>query len=145
MSTWCTAADLGTAHYIGQETCALCHKEIAASQQQTLMAGTWQGRTTSRLPASFNVQATESPTYEIRRSEAAFQCSIGLPDGLQTTLPVETIMGGSRHGLGFLIRINEIDGIPLARPALVQARYAWSFTQNKLLLAPGCSAAKPDT
>jgi tetratricopeptide (TPR) repeat protein len=147
LSTWCTAADSGPAHYVGQETCALCHKEIAASQQHTAMAGTWQGRTTSRLPASFDAQVIESPglTYEIRRAEGAFQCSVGLPDGSQTTLPAETIMGGSRHGLGFLIRIKEIDGIPLARPALVQARYAWSLTQNKLLLAPGCSAAKPDS
>ncbi|HEX4228207.1 MAG TPA: peptidylprolyl isomerase [Bryobacteraceae bacterium] len=144
LSTWCTAADLGPAHYVGQETCALCHKQIAAGQQHTAMAGTWQGRMTSRLPASFDAKATEPPAYEIRRSENGFQSSIALPDGSQTTLPVETIMGGSRHGLGFLIRIKEIDGIPLARPALVQARYAWSLTQKKLLLAPGCSAAKPD-
>ena len=36
-----------------------------------------------------------------------------------------------------------MDGTPLARPALVQARYAWSPERSKLLLAPGCSAAKP--
>jgi tetratricopeptide (TPR) repeat protein len=131
-------------HFVGQETCALCHKQIAATQQHSAMAGTWQGRTTSRLPASFDVQATNSSTYQVRRSEGGFQCSIGLPDGSQTTLHVETIMGGSRHGLGFLIRIKEIDGIPLARAVLVQARYAWSLSQSKLLLAPGCSAAKPD-
>jgi tetratricopeptide (TPR) repeat protein len=141
-----SAEDSGPGRYIGPETCALCHKQIAANQQHTAMASTWQGRATSRLPVSFDAQITEgaSLVYEIRRSESGFQCFIGLPDESQTTLPVETIVGGSRHGLGFLIRIKEIDGIPLARPALVQARYAWSLTQKKLLLAPGCSAAKSD-
>lgn len=111
------------------------------------MARTWQGKTTARLPAPFTAQVTEAPglSYEIHRTESGFQCSIALPGRSQTTLPVETIMGGSRHGLGFLIRIKDIDGMPLARPALVQSRYAWSLTQNKLLLAPGCSAAKPYT
>ena len=54
-------------------------------------------------------------------------------------------MGGSRHGLGFLIRIKEIAGIPLARPALVQARYAWSLTQNKLAAGPRLFRSQPDT
>jgi tetratricopeptide (TPR) repeat protein len=141
------AAESGPAYYLGQQTCALCHKEIASTQQHTAMANTWQGKITSRLPASFDAQVTEAPgsIYQIRRSEGAFKCLVSLPNGAQTTLSVDSIMGGSRHGLGFLIRIQEIDGIPLARPALVQARYAWSLTQNKLLLAPGSSAAQPDT
>jgi tetratricopeptide (TPR) repeat protein len=143
----CFAADLTAAHYVGQQTCALCHKEIAATQEHTAMAATWQGKMTARLPASFDTRIAEraDQAYKVRRNGNAYQCSLALPDGRHTTLPVETIVGGSRHGLGFLIRVNDVDGMPLARSALVQARYAWSLTQSKLLLAPGCSAAKPDT
>ena len=54
-------------------------------------------------------------------------------------------MGGRRHGLGFLASIRELDGIPLARPTLVQARYEWSPEKKQLLLAPGCVLAKPQT
>ena len=54
-------------------------------------------------------------------------------------------MGGRRHGLGFLLPVNQIDGIPLARPTLVQARYAWSAEKEKLLIAPGCAAGKPQS
>ncbi len=52
-------------------------------------------------------------------------------------------MGGRRHGLGFLSRIDQLGGIPLQRPALIQDRYAWSFTRKALVLSPGCAIAKP--
>ena len=67
------ATDPGPAHYVGKETCALCHQQIALTQQHTAMAGTWQGNTTSRLPPSFAAKATETPgsTYEVSRNGAA--------------------------------------------------------------------------
>ena len=120
--------------------CALCHKDIAAKQAQTAMATTWQDRMTSWLPADFKATVADDLPYELKRSDSKFTYSVG-----KMTLPVDILMGGRRHGLGFLIPISQLDGIPLVRPALIQARYAWSPEKKKLLLAPGCFSAKPET
>jgi predicted CXXCH cytochrome family protein len=96
--------------------CAQCHKDVTAKQAKTAMANTW-------LP--------------VDRATA--------PDDSSLHLPVSFEVGGKRHGVGFLSYISQIAGIPLARKTLIQARYAWSPEHQKLLLAPGCSSAKPET
>jgi len=123
--------------------CASCHKEIAATFAQTAMANTWQNRSTSWLPTSFHASISDDLPYQLARTPASFTYSFESPARSKLSLPVDILMGGRRHGLGFLAPIKELDGIPLARPALVQARYAWSFDRKKLLLAPGCSAGRP--
>jgi len=132
-------------HYVGPEACALCHMEIAQTQKQTAMANTWQGGSTAWLPSKFVATVTEDLPYEIRRSGASFLYSVDAPNGRKLSLPIDILMGGRRHGIGFLASMNELDGIPLARPALIQARYAWSPEQKKLLLAPGCQFNKPQS
>ncbi len=127
-----------TAHLVGAKTCALCHKEIAATQEQTAMATTWQELSTSWLPEPFNASVADDLAYRIQRSGKSFTYSVS-----KTELPVNILMGGRRHGIGFLVPLEQIDGLPLARKVLIQARYAWSPEQNKLLLAPGCSPGKP--
>lgn len=142
----CLALDKGDAHFIGPEPCALCHKDIAAEQRQTAMATTWQGPFTSWLPADFVASAAGSDLpYEIKRDSAGIKCVIEFPAGNKVNPPVTILMGGQRHGLGFLFSINAVEGIPLARPTLIQARYAWSQEKKTLLLAPGCAAAKPES
>jgi Flp pilus assembly protein TadD len=140
----CPAADTPVAHFIGPEACARCHRAIAAQQKQTAMAATWQGRLTTWLPPAFQASAADDLPYELKRTGEAFTYSVGF-GGTQLTLPVEVLMGGRRHGIGFLVSIRELDGIPLARPALVQTRYEWSPERKQLLLAPGCILAKPQT
>jgi tetratricopeptide (TPR) repeat protein len=139
------AATAGDAHFVGPEPCALCHKDIAAKQQRTAMATTWQGRLASWIPASFRASVTDDLPYELKRAGAALTYSVNVPGQPQMSLPVDISVGGRRHGLGFLIPVQQIDGIPLARSALIQARYAWSPEKKRLLLAPGCSAAKPQS
>ena len=140
----CPGADAPVPHFIGPEACALCHRAIAAQQKQTAMAATWQGCLTKWLPPAFQASVADDLPYELKRMGEAFTYSVGF-GGTQLTLPVEVLMGGRRHGLGFLASIRELDGIPLARPALVQARYEWSPERKQLLLAPGCIRAKPQT
>ena len=140
----CPAADTPVAHFIGPEACARCHRAIAAQQKQTAMAATWQGGLTAWLPPAFQASAADDLPYELKRMGEAFTYSVGF-GGTQLTLPVEVLMGGRRHGIGFLASIRELDGIPLARPALVQTRYEWSPERKQLLLAPGCILAKPQT
>jgi Flp pilus assembly protein TadD len=140
----CSAADIARASFVGSKTCGLCHQAIAATQGQTAMATTWQERGTKWLPTNFQAEIADDLAYQFKRTDSAFTYSIDF-DGSKLTLPVDALMGGQRHGLGFLASLRELDGIPLARPTLVQARYEWSPERNQLLLAPGCAFAKPRT
>jgi Flp pilus assembly protein TadD len=141
----CSASNDAEAHYVGPETCALCHKDIAAQQKQTAMANTWQGSLAPWLPASFRASVADDFAYEIKREGETLKNVVEFPAGTKLSLPINIAMGGRRHGLGFLLPVTQIDGIPLARPALVQARYAWSPEKEKLLIAPGCVSAKPQS
>ncbi len=136
----CQTASPADGHYVGPEPCALCHKDIAVKQARTAMATTWQGRLTPSLPSTFDAAVSDDLPYELKRTGDTFSYSVA-----KMSLPVDILMGGRRHGLGFLIPLSQVDGIPLARPALIQARYAWSPEKKKLLLAPGCSSAKPQS
>ncbi len=62
------------------------------------------------------------------------------PNRTALHFPVDVVMGGERHGLGFLFRLESLDGLPLARAPLIQARYFWSPARASLLLAPGLEA-----
>jgi hypothetical protein len=129
------ASGAGDPHFVGPKTCALCHKEIAAQQERTAMANTWQGRSSAWLSPSFDASVADDLLYEVKRSGGELTYSVKLPDRPKLSLPIEISMGGKRHGLGFLLPVSQIDGLSLARAALVQARYAWSPENNKLLLA----------
>ena len=109
------------------------------------MATTWQALSTAWLPPDFNATVSDDLSYDMKRGVSAFTYSVNTSDGAKISLPIKILVGGRRHGLGFLAPISRVDGIPLARPALIQARYAWSPEKNKLLLAPGCSGAKPQS
>ncbi|MEO8660824.1 MAG: tetratricopeptide repeat protein [Bryobacteraceae bacterium] len=125
------------AGYTGPETCALCHRAIADTQTKTPMAETWHGRLTPSLPERWSAHATDGGlAVDIRRVSDHFEYSTAMPDGSKVTLPVEVIMGGERHGLGFLPRIDQLGGITLERPVLLQARYSWSLSKKRLLIAP---------
>ncbi len=141
----CGASNDAGAHYVGPETCALCHKDIAAKQARTAMANTWQGSLASWLPASFSASVADDLAYEIKLAGGGLTNLVEFPAGTKTSFPIGIAMGGRRHGLGFLLPIKEIEGIPLVRPALIQARYAWSPEKQKLLIAPGCTPGKPQS
>ncbi|MBV9763274.1 MAG: peptidylprolyl isomerase [Acidobacteriaceae bacterium] len=143
----CFAADSGTSRYAGAEVCAKCHKDIANTQGATAMAKTWNAASTLPLPAKFDEKKVEGPdpalVYEVRASGGKLQFSVAGPHAAETVLPVETVIGGKRHGISFLARIRELDGIPLARPALIEARYAYSPHSSSLVLSPGFQTEKP--
>ena len=133
-------------NYAGPEVCSKCHKDIAASQISTAMANTWRGALAPSLPAIFDQKKVEGPDpvfqYEVRRLAEHFEFSVIPPHGPQTVLPVEAIIGGERHGMSFLARISQLDGIPLERPALIEGRYAYS-PHGSLVLSPGFLNEKP--
>ncbi len=133
--------------YAGPESCARCHKDISAAQLTTAMANTWKGATAPSLPPDFDVQKVEGPDpplrYEVRRVTNGFAFSVASAQGAKTVLPVEAIIGGKRHGVSFLLRLDKVDGIPLARSTLLEARYAYS-PHGSLILSPGFEAEKPN-
>lgn len=97
----CSAADSSNAQFVGSETCALCHPAIAASQKQSAMATTWQGRGTPWLSSAFQAVIADDLAYEFKRADTAFNYSVEF-GGSRLTLPIEAVVGGQRHGFGFL-------------------------------------------
>jgi hypothetical protein len=103
------------------------------------MANSW------RSAASLAEHADERTTnYQVRRLANGISLAVGTPAGGKATLPVEAIIGGSRHGMSFLGRVEQVDGIALERPALVESRYALS-QHGTLILSAGFSPDKPAT
>ena len=137
------------ASFVGRAVCATCHTNIAAGQRQTAMARTWQGTDTRTLPATYTEQKSEGPdpaiTYRVHRVAHGFRYDVQLPGHSATSMNVEAVMGGDRHGLSFLFRAPDIDGIPLARPPLIEGRYLHYAPENQLALSPGFPGEKPST
>ena len=110
------------------------------------MANTWRGVLAPSLPANFDRRKVEGPDpafqYQVRRLAEGFEFSVIPPQGPRTALPVEAIVGGERHGISFLARVTQVDGLPLERPALIEGRYAYS-PHGSLVLSPGFLTQKP--
>ncbi len=144
LCAWSFGAEMG---YLGRDVCAGCHKDIAATQAQTRMARTWQGLTAKQLPAKYQKSHLEGPDpaidYLIRRTAAGFNFDVHLPGRAAVNYPVEVVMGGTRHGLSFLARIHDIEGLPLDRAPLVETRFLHYAPENKLALSPGFPPEKP--
>jgi len=109
------------------------------------MAKTWHGVVTSSLPLNYDGRAKEGPglEYEIRRQSDHFDYSTAMRDGSKITLPVKVVMGGERHGLSFLGSIEKLGGIPLERPALIEARYVYNTPHHALARSPGFLVEQP--
>ena len=142
------AADSAGTHYAGAAVCASCHKEIAASQTRTAMAKTWDARATP-LPAGYHGRAQEGSTktlqYDVERQTGGFEFSVRTPDGVKTTLPVKAVMGGERNGLSFILSIDKLGGMPLERPALIEARYVYNWPNHALAISPGFASGAPSS
>ena len=123
--------------YAGPSACAPCHKEIAAVQRQSNMARTWL----PPLPAGYNQSR--------REGGFSYHAQAG-PDGVSFTVngvggQVESVVGGERHGVSFLLRLKELDGVALPRPALLETRYLHSVKTHGLALSPGFPEETPGT
>lgn len=133
--------------YVGRDVCAGCHKSIAATQVTTAMAQTWQGAATKLLPQVYSKQHTEGPAplirYEVNRNARGFNFSVEMPGAKPQSFPVVTTMGGRRHGLSFLFKVPDIEGVALPRAPLVEGRYLHYIPSHGLELSPGFPTDKP--
>ena len=139
----------GTNGYVGSEVCAGCHQGIATTQFRTNMAGTWQSLGTNQLPANYFEKHAEGPApeinYEARRTGDKPHYQVQMPGQPPLDFPVETIIGGTRHGVTFLFRIPDLLGSPLPRAPLVEGRFIHSTLYKGLALELGFPEEKPTT
>ncbi len=110
------------------------------------MANTWDAASTLPLPPGFHEKKVEGTPpgfgYEVSTSGGKLEFYLTDPKGSKLVLPVENAIGGKRHGISFLVRVSDLDGIALARPSLIEARYAYS-PHGSLVLSPGFPAETP--
>jgi predicted CXXCH cytochrome family protein len=141
------ARGAATGGYIGSSVCAGCHKQIAATQAMTNMARTWKGASTQQLSSSYSQTTSEDPepaiNYSVARTSRGFEYKVNLPGRPAFSAPVETMVGGERHGLSFLVRVPEVEGELLPRAPLIETRYLNHAPENRLILSPGVSEEKP--
>ena len=136
--------------YLGRDTCAGCHKDIAATHIRTNMARTWQGvAITQHVPANYFQTHAEGPApeieYALKRTGQNLQYRVQMPGQLPVEFPVETMVGGDRHGISFLLRVPALEGLPLPRARLLEARYFHYAEQNRLAFSLGFPEEKPST
>ena len=140
-------AGAGEPGYLGRDVCAGCHRDIATAQLRTNMARAWQGVATPQLPANYSETHPEGPApvieYAFARTGRNIQYRVQMPGQPPLDFPVEATIGGARHGISFLVRVTALEGLPLPRPALVEARYFHYAQQNRLALELGFPEEKP--
>jgi len=138
----------GGGGYLGREACAGCHKSIALTHVRTNMARTWQGVAINKqLPVDYSEAHTEGPTpaieYGLKRLGQNLQYRVQMPGQPALDFPVESMVGGERHGISFLFRVPALDGLPLSRARLLEARYFHYAEGNQLALSLGFPEEKP--
>lgn len=126
-------------HYVGAETCASCHRAIAESQARSAMAQTWLGTSPTFAESKFAEGAT---AYHMQRKGDHVLFSAATSSAESLTLPVESMIGGNRHGISLLLTIRELGGISLQRPAVIEARYALLHT-GTFVMSPGFPKEPP--
>ena len=141
-------ASAGSDGYLGRDVCAGCHKSIAATHLLTNMARTWRGVAPNpQVPAKYFETHAEGPAqdikYELKRIGQTLQYKVQMPGQPALDFPIETMVGGDRHGISFLFRVPALDGLPLPRARLLEARYFHYAQQNKLAFSLGFPEEKP--
>jgi hypothetical protein len=129
---FCAAADDNQDHYAGPEVCAPCHQAIYDAQAKTAMANTWQGSFSAPTPLKFTEGALH---YEVHSTGKGLEFSVASPGKDKLTAPVSAMVGGKRHGVSMLLSLDRINGIPLDRTAMLEARYV--MRAGSLILSPG--------
>ncbi|HUD98034.1 MAG TPA: tetratricopeptide repeat protein [Bryobacteraceae bacterium] len=143
-------ANAGGNGFVGRDACAGCHKSIALTHLRTNMARTWQGMAINQqFPANYFQAHAEGPApeikYELQRTGQSLQYRVQMPGQPVLDFPVESMVGGHRHGISFLFRVPSLDGLPLPRARLLEARYFHYAERGQLALSLGFPEEKPST
>lgn len=135
--------------YVGSETCALCHAQIAERHSPSRMARTWQTFPGPLLRADYSRKKLEGPApaveYLIASHKRQWTYQVTLPGRKPISLPVEAALGGDRHGVSFLARLTDLEGSSPGRSALIATRYFHSARSGQLALNPGFPTEQPSS
>lgn len=107
------------------------------------MANTWQGTTLGSAAVLSPLKFTENAFhYEVQQAGGRLEFSVTTAESPKLAAQVGAMVGGKRHGISFLLGLDQIDGISLERPAMIEARYAMS-SRGSLTLSPGFPKEQP--
>ncbi|MGA7412576.1 MAG: tetratricopeptide repeat protein [Bryobacteraceae bacterium] len=109
------------------------------------MARTWRGSSAAFPESKFDEGSTSAGQrshYDVRRNGNQVLFSVTSGGSEPWTVPVESMIGGKRHGISFLLTLDQLSGISLERPAMLEARYALLPT-GALVLSPGFPKEQP--
>jgi tetratricopeptide (TPR) repeat protein len=111
------------------------------------MAQTWRGTIAGFPESKFDegskdTSASQPIHYDVRRNGSQVVFSVTDGGSEPWTVPVDSIIGGKRHGISFLLSVDRISGMSLERPAMLEARYALLPT-GALILSPGFPKEQP--
>ncbi len=122
--------------YVGSATCSQCHRNVALLQSKSSMARTWQGA--AAFPSDYQrVKQEGGIQYRFARKGDSIEYDVRIPGRPVLRGDAESMVGGQRHGLSFLVRLTALDGTPLERAPLIEARYLHYSPTGNLVLSPG--------
>ena len=124
--------------YIGSRRCAFCHNDIAKSQAATYMAQTW--RPISRATLAASEGPAPAVEYRFFPEDSREMYQVQLPGASAVKVPIEATIGVDRSTC--LARVADIDGVPLARAALIEVRYYQLRDGGSLAPNPGTPSGK---
>jgi hypothetical protein len=133
--------------YIGHQICSGCHPAIAKEHESSHHARTWSRVDTP--PFTFGSRFTSlegSPppvVHQVAPGSRGLSYQVQLPSGEKAALPVHSIVGGKRFGYSFLLEASALNGVELARPAIIEGRYMLRTKLGRLSISPGLPAEKP--
>ncbi len=111
------------------------------------MAQTWQSAPSLQTLRGSQELYSEGPDpaiqYVISKAADRLSFEVSMPGNAPLRVPIETVLGGKRHGFSFLGRISEIDGFRLVRAPLIETRYLHYASNDRLELSPGFPKEKP--
>lgn len=143
LAVWLLAASLP----LWAQTCDQCHQPLAGIQAKSPMATTWRAVSVAPFVLDYIRTKLEGPPPEIRyttqRDNEGLAFRVEMPGQPGVTLRAESAVGGNRHGVSFLLRLNELDGTRLARAPLIEARYLHDSHTGALSLSAGFPPEKP--
>ncbi len=134
--------------YVGSKACAPCHASITQRQLKSNMRRTWRSPSSKPFSGQYRNQIDEGPQpsigYLVSSHGQGLNFKVEVPAIGSREFEVESVIGGSRFGVGFLISMQRLEGLRLARPALIETRYRHNSQTGGLGLTAGHPPAKPN-
>ena len=126
------------AQYVGKFVCMQCHKERGDQHSGSRHGGTWKPTSSldeiDGLPQSIQ----EGPlTYTVEKVDGQWMFSVRFAPDRVETYPIQSVIGGDRFGLSFIIRVDRVESLKLGRSTLVEGRYMLEAGTERLKLSPG--------